>query len=631
MVRQDLYLPARYFRYVQHMQDTMAYFTDTTNAGATTASATSSLAGALIVIMLLTVGCGDDFLAPQPKSFMTDEILSEKEGLEAVVVDLNRALRTEFHGGHMPLLTEHYFTDIAVSAGSAQEAVWPQDLVNELTPTGDLDFVIKSGAYWNHGYRTISTANLLISNIENVEDWSSEAEKDAMLAAGYFHRAYWYYRLVHQFGDVPLYLESVEEPRLDFNTYSRDAVLNKIREDVEFAVEHLPDNARPGEVNRAAGYYLLTKIYLSLREFQDAVDAASQVIDGGSYDLMTERFGQGAYADDPEFNVLWDLHQKENKSISDNVEAILVVQDKLDIDGSVEGGSQITRYLTPRWWFGTVVDPNGYSATTAGPSGNPLSDSLGRGISAIRTNDYFNYELRENSGDGDLRYSDVNWFSMDEYWYNEPDSEYYGEPFVRGAVQDTTYTWYPFMYNKVYISDELRNEHKMGGHTDWYVYRLAGLYLLRAEAYYWLGQMDQAAEDINAVRERAEAAPVDPGDVTIDYIFDERARELYFEEPRQTEMTRVSYIMAQLGQDGYSLENMHQDNWFYDRVMDKNIYYREQLHIGVHQYRMEPYHVYWPIPQDEIDSNVHGFINQAEGYAGSENNEQPLETIDEDS
>lgn len=605
------------------MQDIMAYFTDNTSRRAVPSSAIPFGAAFLIAIMILVGGCGDNFLAPEPKSFLTSEVLNEKEGLEAVLVDLNSALRTEFHGGHMPMLTEYYFSDIAISAGSAQEAVWPHDLVNQLTPTGQLSFVINAGTYWNHAYSTISTANLLLFNLDNITDWDSETEKNAMQATGYFHRAYWYYRLVHQFGDVPLYLDSVEEPRLDFNTYSREAILRKVRDDLEFAVEHLPEDTRPGEVNKAAGYYLLTKVYLALQQYQDAVDAASAVIGNASYALMTDRFGQGPYAGDSRFNVLWDLHQKENKSLSSNLESILVVQDKYGVEGSVDGGSQITRYLTPRWWFGTVNDPSGFHATTAGPAGNPMSDSLGRGISALRTNDYFNYELWKGGGD-DLRHSDVNWFSMDEYHYNNPDSDYYGEPFVEGAVEDTTFTWYPFMYNKVYVPDELRNEFKQGGNTDWYVYRLAGLYLLRAEAYYWLGQSGQAAEDINEVRRRAQAQTIDPGDVTIDYIFDERARELYFEEPRKTELTRVAYIMAQEGRNGYSLENMHQSNWFYDRVMETNIYYREQLHIGVHPYRMEAYHVYWPIPQDEIDSNVHGNINQSEGYPGAESNVEPL-------
>ena len=48
-----------------------------------------------------------------------------------------------------------------------------------------------------------------------------------------------------------------------------------------------------------------------------------------------------------------------------------------------------------------------------------------------------------------------------------------------------------------------------GGHTDWYVFRLAETYLLRAEAYFWKGELANAAADINAVRTRAGAAPID--------------------------------------------------------------------------------------------------------------------------
>jgi hypothetical protein len=82
--------------------------------------------------------------------------------------------------------------------------------------------------------------------------------------------------------------------------------------------------------------------------------------------------------------------------------------------------------------------------------------------------------------------------------------------------------------------------------------------------------------------------------------------------------------MAQLGRSGYSLESMSQDNWYYDRVVDKNVYFREQIQFGPNIYRIEPHHVYWPIPQNEINANVEGHINQAPGYTGSESNQEPL-------
>jgi len=597
----------------------MSHFT--ASNGRTTALAVAVMMA--ITSALFVAGC-DDFLQPEPKSLLSPEnVLTEKAGLEGLLVDLNKRLRWEYFGFVQPLLTEYYFTDVALD--SRQDASkFVHDMTTQITPTGD-NFA-KTREYWNHGYETISAANQLIGNVDNVTDWSGEEEKNAMLAAGYFHRAYWYYRLVHQFGDVPVYLDAINKPRLNFNTFSREAVLKKMRDDMEFAVQHLPRDVRPGEVNRAAGYHLLTKIYLSLRQFQDAVDAASQVINGSKHELMRNRFGEGAYAGDPKYNVLWDLHQKENKSLAENTEGLLVVQDEFQKEGGTgnnwDSGSLWIWVATPAWRWPTVRDPNGMHATTAGPEGNPFSDSLGRGDGWLRTSPYFNYKMWD--GSGDLRHGEVNWFSLDDYHYNVKESEYYREPFVREFVGDTTRTWYPFMYNKLYVSGEFREHQKYGAHSDWYVFRLAGLYLLRAEAYYWMGQNSQAAADVNEVRARAEAQPVSAREVDIGYIFDERARELYIETPRKTELTRAAYIMAQLGRDGYSLGSMSQDNWYYDRIMDTNVYYRENIQFGANEYRIEPHHVYWPVPQEEIDTNVEGHINQTPGYTGSESNQEPL-------
>lgn len=55
-----------------------------------------------------------------------------------------------------------------------------------------------------------------------------------------------------------------------------------------------------------------------------------------------------------------------------------------------------------------------------------------------------------------------------------------------------------------------------------------------------------AAADLNSVRLRANAVPITAADVNLDFIFDERARELYAESIRHAEMVRASYILASL-------------------------------------------------------------------------------------
>lgn len=572
-------------------------------------------------LMLILTSCSEDWLEPEPRSFFAPEnTFVDKAGFESLLLSSRKQLRHEYYGDNSAISTEYFLSDLAVNAGP--EANKPHNLELQILPTGVAEASILFGnfSYWSLAWDGIKYANITISRIDNIE-WQNEEDRNSILAEGYFHRAYWYYRLVHQFGDVPLILEEVTEPRLDFYSYTRESILKQMMKDMEYAVQWLPQDVLPGQINRAAGYHLLTKIYLSLREFDKAIEASSWVINNSGHSLMTSRFG--AYANNPVYDVMWDLHQKENKS--ENQEGILVVQDKFLLEGNQGGGTQIMRNAVPAWWWTPVLDPSGARGVTDHPVlGQPLLDSLGRGIGRVRTANYYNYEIWNDPND--LRHSDVNWWSKDEFYYNDPSSEYYGEPFVKEALNDTIRTWYPFAYNKIYVQDEERagSSDIRGGHSDWYIFRLAGTYLLRAEAYFWKGDLGSAAGDINTVRRRAQANEIGAGEVTIEEIFAERARELYMEEPRKTELTRAAYIMAQLGRDGYSLDNMSQDNWFYDMVMKHNIFYREEISYGANIYRILPYHVYWPIRQRSIEANTQGHINQNPGYPGSSTNIPPL-------
>jgi hypothetical protein len=141
--------------------------------------------------------------------------------------------------------------------------------------------------------------------------------------------------------------------------------------------------------------------------------------------------------------------------------------------------------------------------------------------------------------------------------------------------------------------------------------------------------------DINRVRARAQAKLLtDPNAVNIGTILDERQRELYWEEPRKTELTRIAYIFAQTGKaayngKSYNVANFSTNNFFYDRIMEKNDFYKNPAVVtnsGNH-FTISPYHVLWPIPQSEIDLNITGHINQNKGYAGAESNIPPLSKI----
>lgn len=197
---------------------------------------------------------------------------------------------------------------------------------------------------------------------------------------------------------------------------------------------------------------------------------------------------------------------------------------------------------------------------------------------------------------------------------------------------DTIRNWFAWPHYKVYVPDPSVTQWA-GGRTDWNIFRLAETYLLRAEAYCWKGELQKAADDINMVRRRAQAREITANEVNMRMILDERARELYFEEPRKTELTRIAFIYAISGKpadDGtiYSLSAFSDKNFWYDHIMATTHFFNKGVKtINNVEYTMSPYHVLWPIPQGSIDANVNGVINQNKGYSGFENNVPPLSEI----
>ncbi|MGN6437145.1 MAG: RagB/SusD family nutrient uptake outer membrane protein [Agriterribacter sp.] len=604
----------------------------------------------LPAVMLISVfaSCKKDFLKPEPLSFYTpDATFNTPQGLKSTIIACERNLRYEWFGDGAPIITQNIFSEVAVE-GTTDKSGPAQDLNLLITPTTQLNHVDfnRIGWYWYEGYKGVKYANTVITFIDQAK-WSSEEERNAVLGAGYFHRAYRYYMLTHEFGDVPVSMKIIDYPRLDFATVKREVILQKMKEDLEFAEQWVPATAAGGEVNKGAVSHLLTKVNLALGLFDDAIASASRVIDDGIHSLMTNRFGVDV--NDPTKNVIWDLHRPANKAIGANKEALMLVIDRdgfID-NGDFSGGGSTMRQAVP-FWFSNINTPSGLKGTSDALKKNqPAIDwdqatMFGRGIGRCRGTWYSTHAIWDDPGD--LRHAPGNWMRMEDLVYNNyqiKSDAYYGKNLQKynssGGLlcADTIRSWFDWPHYKLYIEDK-QNATPSGGHTDWYVFRLAETYLLRAEAHYWKGEMQLAADDLNKVRTRAGCQPLDAAQVNIGTILDERARELYYEEPRKVELTRIAYIFAQTGQTAYNgksynLQNFSNDNFFYDRIMEKTDFYNKGVTTNHgDRYTMSPYHVLWPIPQAAINNNVQGVINQNEGYDGFQNNVPPLTTMPEE-
>lgn len=615
----------------------------------------------LAALALLSVqGCKKEFLDSDQLSQYSPTNLDNVNALQGVLNALAKSSRGEFFGDSAPYLTESIFSDVAVE-GTTDKTSPAQNLVSLITPDANLnsDDTNKIGWYWTNFFAAVRSANTVISNIDKPV-YDSEEQKNEILGAAYFYRAYFYYRLVHEFGDVPLLLKDLDAPKTDFYSTKREVILEKMKADLEFAKLWVKDNVNKGQVTSGAVNHLLAKICLALGDFDGAIKHTSDVIGGGVYSLMTSRFG--STASDASKNVIWDLHRMDNKSIPQNKEALYLVIDRETLQGRTDFGSQLMRNTVPAWHFGNLKTPDGaYQAIIDKVDAEiPLTRIYGRGIGRYRGTSYSTKEIWTDNTD--LRHAKGMWMEMTDMVYNNPDIKnssdpnikaLYGKPLVQfddsnissmfiNAGMDTIRHWFGWPHYKVFINSTNQYAEDpfwsppRGTNTDWYVFRLAETYLLRAEAYVWKGQLNEAMADINKIRERAQAQLLtNASQVNIGTVLDERARELFWEEPRKTELTRIAYIFAKTGKASYagktySLENFSDNNFFYDRIIEKNSFYRNKVPtaLGVH-YEIAPYHVLWPVPAEAQRFNTQGVINQNKGYSGYENNVPALESIEE--
>jgi len=124
-------------------------------------------------------------------------------------------------------------------------------------------------------------------------------------------------------------------------------------------------------------------------------------------------------------------------------------------------------------------------------------------------------------------------------------------------------------------------------HNDQIYMRLAETVLLRAEASFRLGEAGNSADDINMLRARANALPVTAADITLDFILEERSRELLGEEQRRYTLLRTKSAAEFV-------------EWVTARnPKDKGLAERDYL---------------FPIPQSVIDANVSKKMEQNPGF-----------------
>jgi len=636
----------------------------------------------LAAVAMLT-GCKDNFLDPDPQSFFSPESTYATEaGLQSAMARCDRSYKDmlmDGNGNVLPIASVYFMTDMGLY-GKTDAGTPMDDFAAMITPTsgmqggGDGNAMIR---FYDEANNGIKYANTILTYVDRVPGLD-EKTRDTYKGRAYFHRAYKYYHMVLLFGDIPLISKIIEKPKQNYTSTSKEAIFKMLVHDLEFAVEHVPaqkDTPYWGTVNQEACMQLLIKCYLAIGEFKKAEDMATDLINNHGLALMQQPFGTNVPSGNPETwkverNVMWDLHRGQNIVDAANTETILPILNYHD--------QNFTQYLTMRalgvhWSNGVIISPDGVGSPTTNWSrgdGNYSANLdwlrvLGRGIGCFRTSYYFNkymwwYDGEEDTQDMRHNRSIGNWVEMEDLKYNRKNSKYYGKNMQLYATEDyvndkgetivhagqllcgdTIRSWYPIPLYKMYILDQSAEDNiwanQFNGATkgstcsngNMYIFRLAETYLLRAEAKFYQGNAAGAAQDVNVVRARANAKKMFTT-VTIGDIADERGRELYMEEWRQPELTRISWALARSGQPDEWGNTYDINTWDKQQGTDPNggsYWYQRCLHYNIFNrgvitsskklnYRVDKRNLFWPVPNKVITANTGGKLRQNYGYDG---------------
>jgi hypothetical protein len=635
-------------------------------------------APALITVLCGSVifgGCKKEYLKPDPLSFFEPTTTFNTEsGLKAALAISDRHIRsywtnTAVNTNSVVIGTEYLFSDLAVYGKTDVDGNSVNfNFANNLTPTGgaagpggnDGNYI---NHYWDETYNGIKYANTVLTYVDKVESLD-EATKNAYKGRAYFHRAFRYLALVFQYGDVPLITKILAVPKQNYRSTKKEAILEMITRDMEKAVEWVPeqkDMTYIGMVNKGACRMLLIKCYLATGEFQKAKEQADILINQSGYALMRNTFGTFYAGGEPKTwpitrNVIWDLHRPENKLIATNTEVIMGMPNR---GGQSNIAFATMRIFGPFYNSGSLKSPDGKNAVDLYARNNAsyradldYGRAIGRGIGTIRPTPFAQKGLWVVNGvedTDDLRHNSRvgNWGRMDSIKYGTNSTTYRGQKLMlyhptTGALlcTDTIRCWFDWPHYKIFLQDA-EAEANMGSNAyigatkgsngDWYLYRLAEAYLLRAEAKFYLGDPLGAANDVNEIRRRAGSSQL-YNTVTIGDIMNERARELYLEEWRHMELSRVSYCLALSGKpdewgntydvntyDKASGTDASGGSYWYKRVIQYGGMYNRG---GVNSnnrtlnYKMDKSNLYWPIPNSAITANNQGKLSQNFGYNG---------------
>lgn len=371
-----------------------------------------------------------------------------------------------------------------------------------------------NNAYYNRLGQQIAFAN---SFIDNAQALASDPEVGYYIAEARFIRAYAYYNVIDAFGKAPLVTSSKADLKPAQNT--RAELFNFVESELK-DLEGKLKAARANEYGRVdvvaaqallARLYLNAKVYIGQDKYTDCITYAKKVI-ASSYSLNTTDANNNGTAYD-------ELFLADNNSNGAQNEFIFLAS----FDG-----------LNTKTYGGTAFIIHGATGGNMNASSLGINDGWS-GLTAPK--EFVNkFEVSARNSNNEP----TAWKDKRAMFYTD------GQTYENTDLKDFTKSGYAITKFKNITSTGAagKDPEKKFPDTDLPLIRLAEVYLTYAEAVLRGGTGGDRATAlgyINQLRTRAygnASGNIADSDLTLDFILDERARELYWEGLRRTDLIR---------------------------------------------------------------------------------------------
>lgn len=353
---------------------------------------------------------------------------------------------------------------------------------------------------WKPFYDGVSEANKFI---EKQLPLAGDSVIDAGIAKGKILRAYYYYLLIDNYGDVPYITQFLNAPKLPVKAKRAD-IFDSIVKEVETEVIKLQPSDSKTAVSVGMAYALLAKLYLNAEvytgtpEWAKAEETCDKIIALEQYSLDTSPLDPFVTNNGNSQENIWVIPYDEDGYKGNNLHM-----------RTLHYNSNLTFDMTVGPWNGFAVTKDHYNTYSA--------EDLRQGYFLVGQQYSFDGKPITDAGAGGANLVFT--------------------PEIPALLMDASYTSVQIRMSGVRV---VKQEVKIGAKdnlsNDFPIFRYADVLLMKAEAMIMQGK--NGDEYVNMIRERAGLEPW--VGVTLDQLLEERGREMFWEAHRRQDLIRFN-------------------------------------------------------------------------------------------